>query len=949
MSAFNNLLRLLDHLELAVRRLASRPGLALVSLFGLILAIGLLTSAAFFAQAVDRVILRQELAELSETTGRIPFSMRVYTLPSARRPIDIAGAEQVGQSIAGTLSSEIGLPIAHSGLQVHSPGMMLLARPDDTRYESDKSFLKTIHLAYVADVAGKLETVAGEPFGEEASSQPPDTLDVWMHASLAEEMGIQAGERYDVAVNLSQPRQRIFVRGLWRALDPTDSYWFSDPDASLRDGLLIGRQSYIEMIEPLLPAKSGFVAWHIILDDSAINPAHASDYAYGFERGMTVVNQYMPGARLDVSPLEPLKEFVVRQSGLTNVLLGFNVPAFGFLLNFLFLMSATVAHWQQWENALLAGRGMGAPGLLGLILVEQAVLLGVALPTGMAFGIVLARLMGYTESFLVFTERSPLPVSWQGLNFALVALVAAVSLVTRLGPVVLRRRHSLVVQAREHARPIRAPWWQRAYLDFLLLVVTIYAHDRLSERGTLVARALDGPEEFLRDPLLVLVPALFIVTAGLLVMRLFPWIMRMLDWIASRTRWLPLHLALRQLSRAGPSYVTPLLLVVVALALGIYVRSLAASLDQWLIDRVYFRTGGDVNFQPTVIPPEGEEIDVAALGAFVPSPGEFARLPGVRAATRVGHYPIRIYDADGQEIDGNMLAIDRVDFPQVAWFRQDFAPEPLGALMNRLAVAPENILVAHDFLTANGLRIGDRLDIRIGLERGIAITNQFVIAGVYTYFPTVESGTVGVIANLDHLFTLAGATFPHRIWLSLDEHASGDDLKQAIRREGIEPADFQDARAIVAIEQARMERVGIFGTLTAGFLAATAVAVVGFLVHSYASLSDRLYQFAVLRAAGLERRQIIVQVVLEYGFVTLYGGIAGALIGMGAAEFFAPFFRIPDIAGAPLPPLIPLIAERESIRLALVFVIVMIAVELVVLARAFGTRIFQVLRMGYTA
>lgn len=947
MSEIRNLpFRLLDHLELAVRRLASRPGLAVVYLFGLILAIGLLTSAAFFAQAVDRVILSQELADLSQTTGRIPFSMRVYILPSARRPIDMVGAERVGASIAGTLSSEIGLPVAHAGLQVHSPGMMLLPRPDDTRYESNDSFLKPIHLVYVADVADKLETVAGDPFSEEAR---PDTLDVWMHASLAEEMGVQVGERYDVAINLSQPRQRIFVRGLWRTIDPTDSFWFSDPDASLRDGLLVSRQSYIERVAPLLPAKSGFVAWHIILDDSAINPAYASDYAFGFERGMTVVNQYMPGARLDVSPLEPLKEFVLRQSGLTNVLLGFNIPAFAFLLYFLVLMSSTIAHWQQWENALLAGRGMGARGLLGLILVEQIVLLGLALPIGMAFGIVLARLMGYTESFLVFTARSPLPVSWQGLNLALVALVAAASLATRLGLVLLRRRHSLVVQAREHARPLRAPWWQRAYLDFLLLVVTIYAHDRLSARGTLVARALDSPDEFMRDPLLVLVPALFIVTAGLLVMRLFPWIMRVLDWTAGRTRWLPLHLALRQLSRAGASYVTPLLLVVVALALGIYVRSLAASLDQWLIDRVYFRTGGDGNFLPTVLPEEGEEVDAAALGAFVPPPGEFARFPGVKAATRMGRYSIRINAADGGQIDGVMLAIDRVDFPQVAWFRQDFAREPLGALMNRLAAAPENILVAQEFLMANGLHIGDRLDIRVGLEQGIAITSQFVIAGIYTYFPTVESGAIGVVANLDHLFTQAGATFPHRIWLSLDEGASSEELKQALFRQGIVAADYQDAPALIAAEQARMERVGIFGTLTTGFLAATAVAVIGFLVHSYASLSDRLYQFAVLRAAGLEKRQIIVQVVLEYGFVTLYGGIAGALIGMGAAQFFAPFFRIPDVAGAPLPPLIPLIAERESIRLALVFVVVMIAVELAVIARAFGKRIFQVLRMGYQA
>ncbi|MCE7990278.1 MAG: hypothetical protein DYG89_54760, partial [Caldilinea sp. CFX5] len=99
-----------DLCRLTYQRLAHRPMLTILALVGIVLAVGLLSSAGFFSQAVDRVILLQELEELSQTTGRIPFSMRVYFQPSSRKPVSLIDAENVGQSIGGTLADEIGLP-----------------------------------------------------------------------------------------------------------------------------------------------------------------------------------------------------------------------------------------------------------------------------------------------------------------------------------------------------------------------------------------------------------------------------------------------------------------------------------------------------------------------------------------------------------------------------------------------------------------------------------------------------------------------------------------------------------------------------------------------------------------------------------------------------------------------------------------------------------------------
>ena len=938
-----------DLIILTLRRLRSRPGLTLLALLGIVLAVGLLSSTAFFSQAVDRVILLEELARLSSTTGRHPFSTRIYYFPSSRRPLSVTDAETVAKDIGGALSGEIGLPVGEQRLQIESPGMMLLPRDGDTRYAlSPGGFLASISFAYIADVATHVEVIDGAPFAD-APSADPQTLDVWMHRSLATEMGIVAGEEFDAAVNLRSGRRAIRIAGLWQAVDPTDSFWFSNPDQQLKSAFLISRSDYVRFIEPMLPAKSGSVSWLIQLDDSALNPAYARQYATGFDRGMSIINQFMPNARLDISALDSLRDFVQRQTTLTTTLLSFNVPAMGFLLAFLALIAAIIADWQRRETAILVSRGVNTSTILGLTLLEECVLYVLAVPLGIGFGMWLARMMGYTASFLEFQQRAALPVSLQGLDWRLIAVALLAALLARLIPIFQATRQSVVVQARESFRPLRLPWWQRANLDFLLIIPTWYAYQQLAQRGSLAQLVENRPDELFQDPLLILLPALFVFCAALLSMRLFLVVMRVLDWLAHRMPWTTPHLALRQLSRHGQSYVNPLLLVMVSLALGIYTYSLAASLDQWLVDRIYYSVGSDVSFLPFVESSinEGE----AGSAAWIPTQNEFADLDGIRAAGRVGHYEARITASGGQEIRGEFLAIDRAEFPNVAWFRADFSPESLGAMMNRLALADENVLVSQEFLDENLLRFGDVLHIRVAMEDGIYITSDFTIAGVYNYFPTVQADKVTVVGNIEHLFLLAGSVFPHNIWMRTASQTWSEEREEAMFKEiettGIKATFRQDAQGLIREEKGKFERVGIFGTLSVGFLAATSMAALALLIYSYASPQERLYQFGVMRAIGLHKRQVLVQIVVEYALLISYSALSGLWIGAATSQIFAPFFRITGQRNPPLPPLIPVIAQDKMASLALVFAVIMISIEIVVIGRALAGRLFNALRMGH--
>jgi putative ABC transport system permease protein len=139
-----------------------------------------------------------------------------------------------------------------------------------------------------------------------------------------------------------------------------------------------------------------------------------------------------------------------------------------------------------------------------------------------------------------------------------------------------------------------------------------------------------------------------------------------------------------------------------------------------------------------------------------------------------------------------------------------------------------------------------------------------------------------------------------------------------------------------------MERVGIFGTLTIGFVASAVMAILGLLLYSYASLRDRVYRFSALHAIGLLHRQIVSQVVMEYTFLAAFGALAGTIIGMLASQLFVPYFRVTGERGIPLPPLIPLTADQSMINLAVIFTVIIVAAEVSTITTALRRKLVRI-------
>ena len=920
------------------RRQQYHRGLVMLAFVGVILSVGLVTNASFFAQAVDRVILEQNLAEFSHVTGRPPFSTNVYVFPSVRNRLTLEDSEKLAQQIGDTLSTSVGLPLRQRGLEISSGTMLLQPAPGSELYAQGKDLLGSVSVNYIAEVASHMTLDAGSPLDEENVSA--GVVDVWMHDRLAQEMGVQVDDQFVIHPTMTIQPITIRIAGIWHAKDPNEVFWFSDPDGLLKDALLVRRNDYIQSVQPMVASGSREASWYIVLDEGKVIPRNSASYLDGFQIGQERIAEFLPNVRLNMPPLDPLRDFVQRNAVLTIILLGYNLPAFAILLYFLLLISAIIVQWQSRETSILTSRGMSVAGILNLTLLEQLLLFVIGYPLGIAFGLFIARLMGYTASFLSFTDRAPIPVSMQGFSFPLTLLALGVSLFSRVWPILRANRASIVTEEHEWARPSREPFWYRYYLDLLLIVPTYYAYFQMSQRGSLAGWISSQPEDLYQDPFLIVVPALFIVTAALVTMRLFSLSMRLLDVLANRTRWLVVHLALRQLGRQSHEYISPLLLVIISLSMGVYTLSMAASLDQWLVDRMYYQAGADITFTP-----------LPSIGAAIPSdsnwvapPQDFTKVKGVLAATRVGDFPARFAAPEGEEIIGRFMAIDRLDFPVVAWWRNDFASEPLGGLMNRLALASDGILVSRKYLDENRLRVGDQLSIQVDATDYFKTRSLFTIVGVYDYFPTVyPEGGLTIIGNLNQLTALFGFIPNHDIWLKIERDADESEVRKALPGTvHLVASTGRDARILIRQERDKMERVGIFGTLSVGFLASAAMAILGLLLYSYASLRDRLYRFSALHAIGLLHRQIVTQVVMEYTFLAAFGAMAGSLIGLLASKLFVPYFRVTGERGVPLPPLVPLTSDQSMINLAVIFTVIIVSAEVYTISTALRRRLVRI-------
>ena len=95
--------------------------------------------------------------------------------------------------------------------------------------------------------------------------------------------------------------------------------------------------------------------------------------------------------------------------------------------------------------------------------------------------------------------------------------------------------------------------------------------------------------------------------------------------------------------------------------------------------------------------------------------------------------------------------------------------------------------------------------------------------------------------------------------------------------------------------------LGIIGALGLGAIAALAFAAIGFVVSATVTTSERITEFAILRALGLSGRELAACVSLENAFLLVFGLIAGSALGLVLAWLVLPFATLTETGATAVP------------------------------------------------
>ena len=205
----------------------------------------------------------------------------------------------------------------------------------------------------------------------------------------------------------------------------------------------------------------------------------------------------------------------------------------------------------------------------------------------------------------------------------------------------------------------------------------------------------------------------------------------------------------------------------------------------------------------------------------------------------------------------------------------------------RTPAAPNELVASDDFLAASGARLGDTLVAAAGYDpqlRSFTGRRTLTLVG-RAHFLYMSAEQKSVALPLETLQAMQGAASRDRVSLFMVRAAPSANVDSVFKR--IETA-LPRVTAISTETAMRQvdERLSYFRQL-ALILGAVSLAV-GFLLVTTlvtVSVNERLGEIIVMRAIGVAKQRVVLQIVLEGIAIMIVGAVAGLGLGLVTARY----------------------------------------------------------------
>ncbi len=922
--------RLIDSLLIALERLWQHRVLVLWVLVGLSAATTLALSVVLYVDAVNTRLLDSRLSNP-------PYAFRFRYLGSWEGNIGQTDVESASAAVQQGFVRAIGLNTAHN-IRYVSSGIWTVQR---AAQNGGTPLRGAFGLGILQGADAQME-LAGGTWDPNAPYVEGEPIPVLMPEGLLYSAGLQIGDVV-TAQRSGVGTVELEIVAMWRPVNRNDPAWIFIP-SFFNEVLLLPPNAFWAMLEGQeRPVEE--VAWYLNFDGAAVRTSDVEALLGSSIAGQRAVLQVLPGIRLTDSPETNLRAFTDEVTRLRSQLVIILAPVAGLVLYFVSLVAGLLVARQNTEDVTLRSRGMSRRAIMLVHLLMWLLLAGMALGVGLFTAPYIVRLVGQTTSFLRFDDvSSQLQIVFTSEAFIAGSITALLAASSGLYMAWRSSAQTITSFKRTSARAQRA-WWQRIYLDVMLLAPATYVLYTLSQQGGLTATATDP----FSDPLAFVGPMLFSLGLTLLFLRVFPFVLRMLAGVVAMGRGVAILMALRELTRSAARYRGALLMMCFTLSLTGFTASMASTIDQSLADTIRYSTGADqvlitavdAQTEQTGTTDTGQQ-ELTVTGYNTLPVADLLQIDGVAAVSRVGRYQGRI-SIGSQRLEGTVLGVDRGAMAAVSYFRQDYADESLAALFNRLAGNRTGVLMSRQTMLDYNLLIGQEIGLEIYALGGWQQQVRVPIVGILDYFPTLDPAEgFFLLTNIDPLFEIAGTPLPHDIWISLYPGTDAEQVRAAARALGFPIIRYLDPQESLQAAQAAPSRRGVLGFLSVGFVASITLTLVTAIIQSAASFRAQASQLGVLRAMGAGGTTVGVYLLLLQSLASLSGVASGTLIGVATTVLFLPLL---DFSGG-LPPYLIRVAWTDIALVYAVFAGVLLSVMLLTTILLGRERLTTIVKLG---
>lgn len=668
-------------LRLIARRSLAHLRLLIAVIAGIVLAVAIMSATFIYFDSLRNLALEHDLERQSPES--LDVVMQASTPTGLRTSHDALIAR-----VNGIVDGGLGDVIEKKHLSVKTATF-------DFEPVSDVSPVQdglTRRVAFVTfpGIGDEIRIIDGPGAG--ASTNWPDgqtfAPEVIIPTSSADAFGLSVGESFTALPfwNESNPAPTPVVSGIFERVNPDSEFWrvydelfaFNSSNFSFVVSVL-DEASFVDGLAVYMPNMTASYGWTLDIDPDRIEAAEADRIADALSILEATLKQDTNTYRQITGLDGTLADFETRLFFNRLPMMIVMILVVLVVLYYAVTLASLLVDAQREEISLLRTRGSSSTQIVAVFAIEAGILSVLAVAIGPPIAALAVKYAGVMPWFgdLNGGEALPVQISWAAYRLA--AVGGIFSFLALFYPAFRASRVGLLTHRSRTGRSTGPPAFQRYYLDVAALGVGVILLAQLQSRGSVAAENLAGEKTV--DQVTLAFPALFLVVAGLVMLRLFPVMMELLARLFTGRLFYRLVsptmvLGLWTMARNPAHYSRLSLLFILTAGLGVFSANFGATLDRSANDQALYAIGADVRVTNVAPRPRQPSADII---------GNIDRLDSVETITRVMQRDGAVSRAFGS--DGyRMVAVDPDSFTDVAWSRSDLNSEGLQEKLESIRV-----------------------------------------------------------------------------------------------------------------------------------------------------------------------------------------------------------------------------------------------------------------------